>query len=572
MRRVLVVFSGLCVLAIGQSVLAQDLKPGSHVIAVTVYADRATLTRQAEIDIPEGASTLAIENLPAGVFPDSLRVEGSAAAAVTLGAIDSKIVNTAELVEVRQRELQAKVQGLEDQRTLIEADAKANRARQDFLTSLGQTADDRANDDIVMQDLKPEQWTAGANALYAGMQAALRQDAERSVALRKLDEQIEAAKADMAGQEDQRSTYTVSVPVDAKAATKLTLRLSYQLPNATWRPVYDARLDTKTGKLALTQFGEVRQNTGEDWTDVALTLSTAQPTRGAELPRLSTQWLDLFDSIRPSTELSSVSQTLSADVYGGSVAGASMNRFSGDKVLEPSKAAKSAPMPAPAPVPAQFQTATIDTGGSVNEYRIPGKATVTADNSARKVLIGTVDSTGNVIERVSPALSTNAFLVAKTKIAGDAPLIPGNANLFRDGIYIGNVALPLVRPGDETTISFGIDDQVTVKRQILGDVRGTSGVIAKDATEERRVTSEIHNLHKTQVSLEVLETIPVGRNDDIKVAILPDQTTPGYTENAQNTTGLAAWHMDLAADAKTEVKLGWKVSWPDDKQITGLGR
>ena len=220
-------------------------------------------------------------------------------------------------------------------------------------------------------------------------------------------------------------------------------------------------------------------------------------------------------------------------------------------------------------MPAQFQAASIDTGGSINEYKIPGKATVSADNSARKVLIGTIDSTSSVVEQVRPALSTNAFLVAKTKIAGEAPLIPGDASLFRDGVYIGNMKLPLVRPGDETTVSFGIDDQVTVKRQVLGDVRGSSGVISKDTTQERRVTSEIHNLHKSPVALDVLETIPVPRNDQIKVAILPDATTPGYAENAQNTTGLAEWHMDLAADAKTDVKLGWKVSWPDGKQITG---
>ncbi len=572
MQRVLIqafIMAGLAIPA-----LAGEITTSTHISAVTVYGDRATVTREAEIEIPAGASTIVIENLPATLMANSLKAEGVATTAVTLGALESKIVNGTELAQPRERELNATLQGLQDKRALIEADSKANESRQTFLTSLGQQAAAAVNQNFVHMDLKPEEWSAASNALYIDMDEALKADVTQTVALREIDEQIAAVQGDLGAlRTGQRNSERVAIPLETATATTLTMKLSYQVPNATWTPLYDARLDTAGSKLAITQFGQVRQSTGEDWTNVALTLSTAQPTQGATPPRPGSIWVNLYQpNVMAKKQMAyGKAQPVDSDAIQKGLDEANENSplaaFSSAPVVP---VLPSSPMPVPPPVPAAFRSASLNAGGYVTEYKIPGTATVTADNTARRVMIGAVDATGALIEQVVPALNTHAFLVVRTKIGGDAPLLPGTANLFRDGVYIGNSELPLVRPGDETTLGFGVDDQIVVKRQVLFDKNGTDGIISKNSTRERQTVTSIHNLHRFAVKAEVLEALPLSRNDQIKVDILPDATTDGYTKDAQDTTGLALWKLDLAADGKGEVKLGWRVSWPEGSQITGL--
>ena len=541
---------------------AENLKAESRITAVTVYADRATVTREAEVQIPAGASAVDFDALPATLFPDSLRAQGTASIAVTLGAVDNKLVTGAELAAPRERELHAKLQDLQDKRALAATEGEALDAKRKFLAALGQQAGEVTNQNFVHLDLHADQWNAASAALYSGTSEILKATASLAVTLRDMDKQISAAQQELAVlRTGTRNSFRVTVPVEAKTATVLKLRLSYQLPSVSWRPIYDARLDTASNKVALTQFGEVRQATGEDWNDVALTLSTAQPARGAEPPPLATAWVSLYDYAQYNMRRNMAAARNKAAAMELSAIEDSSSAI--DNV------APASVLPS-APVEAQFQNASIDTGGYVSEYKIPGAVTVTADNTTRKLMIGGLESSSTLLAQLRPAVSVSAYLIARTTLGGEAPLLPGSASLFRDGVFIGSANLPLLRPGEETNLSFGIDDQVVAKRQILADSRGSSGLIAKDTTLERKSVTTIQNLHRFAVKTEVLETLPVSQNEKIKIEVLGDATTPGYVKDADNVTGLAKWSLDLPAGGKSEIKVGWRISWPEGSQISGV--
>lgn len=554
---------------------AEEIKPESRITAVTVYTGRATVTRQMEVDLPAGASTLVLENLPASVLTDSLRTEGSGTAKVTLGAIESKRINGSEFSAPREREITDKLQALQDQRALVVADGEAIDARKNFITNLGQQAGLRENENIAEIKLAPEQWMAAGSAIYTGLSDTLKAAAAQNVALRKLDDQIQALQAELnTVRTGQKAALRVAVPLEAQAPTKLKLKITYQLPAATWRPIYDARLDTMTGKLALSQFGEVRQSTGEDWSDVALTLSTAQPMRGTVLPTLSTAWVDILPPPPAPGSPKPVARNKAGD--GESSAGPMarmapvMGAMQAPMVAMMAQDGVAAAAPEPPPVEAEFNAASIHTGGYVSEYAIPGTATVTADNTARKIMIGPVETSATLLADVRPSLSPHAFLVARTKILGESPVLPGQASLFRDGAYSGTAQLPLMQPGEETPLSFGIDDQILVKRQVLADSKGSSGILAKDNTLERKVVTELQNLHRFAVKLEVREAIPVARNDQIKVEVLSEDTTPEYSKDADAITGVLKWQRAVAAGAKDNVKLGWRLTYPANVLLEGV--
>jgi uncharacterized protein (TIGR02231 family) len=544
---------------------AAEIMAESKITAVTVYTDRATVTRQAVIELPAGASTLVFNDLPANLFPDSLRTEGSTAGDVVLGALESKIVSSAELAAPRERELNAKLRELQDARALLMADQSALNQKQQFLATLSQQASLRARENIAEIDLKPEQWKGAADALMGSYGEALRALAGKQVELRLMDEQIAAVQNELNQlQTGARSTYQIRVPLEAKAPARLTLAVSYQLPGASWAPIYDARLDTATAKVELVQFGEVRQQTGEDWTDAKLVLSTAQPARGAALPPLPPMWVNIYDNRAATANYGrvmaledSARSNVTAQSLGGAEAEMSMDQLQ---------------MPAAAPVmkEAVFQAATINTGGFVSEYTIPGTTTVLADGTAKKVMISTLNVTSELVVKVKPQITAAGFLVAVTKLGGEAPLLPGNASLFRDGAFIGSMYLPLLRPGEETDLSFGIDDQIVVKQRPLDDKTGESGVISKDTTRTRIVVTELQNLHRQAIKVVVLQTVPTSRNDQIKLSMLADKTTAGYTKDVDNIPGQLRWILEMAPQAKQEISLGWTLSWPKDQNISGL--
>jgi uncharacterized protein (TIGR02231 family) len=219
---------------------------------------------------------------------------------------------------------------------------------------------------------------------------------------------------------------------------------------------------------------------------------------------------------------------------------------------------------------AEFQTAQIETGGFVSEYKIPGPASITADGTETKVMVGSFATESQLQIHIKPQLSTEAFLVAKAKLKGESPILAGQVSLFRDGAFVGKSNLPLLRPDEEHSLFFGADDQVSVKRKVLKDEKTEAGMILRDNIQERHFITEIQNLHSKPVTIVVKESTPVGRNDKITTDIISGVTTSGFEKDSANIKGLLRWEFNLDPKAKRDLKLGWKVTWPKDTNINGI--
>lgn len=540
-------------LCFSAQVLAADIAASSKVTAATVYADRATVTREAVIDLPAGESTVVLSGLPAFMFTDALRAEGSAMASVKLGAVETKLLTSAELAAPREREIRAELQKLEDAQALALADHTALDKRKEFLESLSRDAASRTREALADLNLKPEQWTKAAAEIGAQIAEVLRGQQAKKVEMRELSKQIEALNQELSQlQTGQTNSYEVRVPLEASSATRLVLKVSYQVPNASWRPVYDLRLDTTGRTLKLTQFGEVSQRTGEDWDNVSLTLSTAQPAREVALPALSPLWVsprEIVTMRAQKARMETMSMTMEAS-------GAAAPMAAMDSVAA-----------APVPQEAMFTAATINTNGYVAEYGIVGQSSVKADGAARKVMVGDVAAKVTLQAEVRPQFAEEAYLVASTQLAGDVTLLPGQANLFRDGTYIGTIPLELMRSGSQVDLTFGVDDQIEVKRTTLKDEKGESGVISKATSLTRAGSVNIANLHKDPMDVVVKYNLPVPRDEKITLKLDDAATTAGYAMDAVGVKGLMQWKLPLAAKEKKDIKFGWTMNWPTDMDI-----
>jgi len=223
-----------------------------------------------------------------------------------------------------------------------------------------------------------------------------------------------------------------------------------------------------------------------------------------------------------------------------------------------------------APKPVRIVSANIDSGGFVSEYKIPNLTTVMPDGSETKLLLGTFDADSKQQVHIRPQQGPEAHLMIHTKLKGENPILPGPVNMFRDGSFAGRTTVPLLLPGEEHDISFGIDDQVTVKRRMLRDERQEEGLISKDSLIAREYVTEVQNLHDKPIEIIIKETTPTPKNEKVTVNLRPDFTTQGFKQDDDNIKGLLKWQFELEPRTKKEFKLGWTVNWPKDHKLMGL--
>jgi uncharacterized protein (TIGR02231 family) len=264
---------------------AADIEATSAVDAVTVYPDGASVTRLITLDLPSGDNTLVARDFPLTLDPSSLRVEGEAGAKFTIGAIDTRPPRAAPPVNLP--ELDKRIEALKDERANLAGAIHAATARRKFAERFAESSPAGLGEKGEARPVA--EWRAAFAAVaeeVASAGAAIR-DAERKQ--RDIDREIARLESDRATKPPGK--LEVRIDLAAAAAAKATLRVTYAVRQARWAPLYDARLDTgskdRKPAIELVRRAEITQATGEDWSNVALAVSTVRTARGGNAPELN---------------------------------------------------------------------------------------------------------------------------------------------------------------------------------------------------------------------------------------------------------------------------------------------
>ncbi len=526
--------------------LAADISARSTITAVTVFSDRAMVSRALEVTLPPGRSTVVVPDLPGGLIPDSLRVQG--VGQVVIGSAEVKRVFEAQLVRQEEQRLKRELESLQDEKRGLEDRIAAAKVQLEFISALGKDIPGTINEEIVRGPLNPEAWQAAWQLIGVGAAQALEQIRGAEIERRGVDEKIVQVRRQLAQiQTGSKATSEARINVETAAEAKARLQLSYQVPGASWRPLYDARLNSDNGQVGLAQFGEVRQATGEDWVGVALTLSTARPAQGARMPDLSPWFIDFYE---PPIILSEEDR------------GAQLMEKS---LAEPDALAAAAPEEAPAAV----LQAEVSAAEFTATYAIPGPANIPSDRTPHKFLIAERDLAARLAVRIVPKIIEQAYLFGEITYEGEDSLLPGPVSLFRDGTFVGTGGIDLSRPGESFKLSFGIDDKVRIDYSLVTGERSQEGLIRKDQRLERRYRIDIANFHSRPIDVTLLDQIPVARDERIKVEFLKDSTKPTEVD-VEGRTGVLAWRDSYEPGQERSILFGYAVSFPDGMSVPGF--
>ena len=212
----------------------------SRVDAVTVYPDAAIVTRLAETEAPAGDSVLTFRNLPLALDPASLRVEGAAGAAVTIGSVETRVAPAD--APANDDALTAKLAALREQRAGVQTTIDALQGKRAMILRFSQSGPEKLSPDA--KPLAVADWSAAWDAVEAALAKVGAELAPAEAKARDLDHQIADLEAQKQKPRPPAADRVVTVAVSAAASAHLSLSLSYRVAGVGWTPLYDAALKT----------------------------------------------------------------------------------------------------------------------------------------------------------------------------------------------------------------------------------------------------------------------------------------------------------------------------------------
>lgn len=529
--------------------LAAPQVADSRISAVTVYTDRAIVTRTATLQLPAGQHEIALEQLPLRIDDNSLQASLSASAAATLLDVSSAPQVSPPSEDNRLQQLDTQLRDLERQEREISDRGSVLENQKQFLADIQASSTKPGKNQALptIDELKNLlQMSEGNLGRILDEQRKLDQQSEE---LQQRKQELESQRSHLAGDGTHYKRAILRVALEKPAQVRL--QLSYTLYDASWRPAYDARLRDGEDKIEMTYQGIVRQSSGEDWTDVDLTLSTARPNLGSSVPALSPWFVDTFDprtvmAARPAPAPAAPILALEAK---------KSQRFVAD---EQAAAGSLAEMPA--------TVAEVSGATTSASFHIPSRATLNSDGSSQKVAIAQFKLPATFRYLATPSLREAAYLQADTRNASDYPLLPGTLNTYLGNTFVASGQLRAVMPGESFELALGGDEAMSIKRKMVNRYTDYTGLTGgrKRVTYEFRIDAQ--NNHKTEQRLQFKDQLPVSRNEQIKVALLE----PEGSAAAREDDGKLLWDWQLKPGEKRSTTLKFSVEYPKELEVSGL--
>ena len=257
----------------------QDI--AAPVTDVTVFQRGAQVTRAADVRVPSGTTRLTFTGLAPSLDPESIQLNASGA--VTVLSVAHRI-NYLEDVEPSAQAvaLQTSRQAVRD--SLKAQEMLLNVYEQEETLLLANMSIGGTTSGVEVAELR-----AAADFFRTRLTEINERQRTISKTMERLRErlaEIEGQLGEIAANRPRRTTSEVDVTLTAAAPMQSALTLRYLAPNASWTPRYDLRVAELSQPIALAYNANVTQQSGEDWTDVRLTLSTGDPSRPGTIPNL----------------------------------------------------------------------------------------------------------------------------------------------------------------------------------------------------------------------------------------------------------------------------------------------
>ncbi len=539
---------------------------------VTVYSDRALVTRRSTMQLEAGEHELRINNLPQFIR-DSLRAAGQGPEGTRILNVDVTTAFYSRPPEEELQILQNELEQLQQNKQILKARQDSLNDRRKWLSALGEQSRDFARG-LAQGQMKPNDCAE----FFSFMASQALQDAEAAQALetevKRVQQEIDAKERELWQKQGHKQPDRLAalISVELAQAGELELEISYLVNNASWHPQYDVRVqmneEHNAGEVELTYIGMVQQFTGERWENVSLALSTARPSLAAVLPELDPWYLNVYTPPPPRpAPMYAATPHVTAGSAGFRQASMARSRdatltgddgFSADEEMAEIM---------PSSAPAQVATATVEHTGTAVVFRVGRSVDISSDNSPHKTTIAR-DNLPCEFDYVSaPAIEEYAHLRATITNTTERILLTGEASIFLSGEYVGTTQIKTTAPAEEFKTFLGIDDSVKIKRELIERGVDKGNLLQNDIrriTYAYRITVHNYAAHPRKIVLR--DHLPVPQHERIKIKSQTIQPQP--TERTK--LEIMTWRFTLPADGEQKIEYRFVVEHAQGLKVIGL--
>jgi len=520
---------------------ASAINISSEIKSVTVFQQGAKITHIAQVNLDAGNNEVVIENLTSTIDANSIQA-GIKGQAVLLSATSRINYLMTKKASQRVKELQDSLTLLINRIDWVKNEQEIYRGEEKLVIDNQKIVNEKekvsANDIALLADFYRNRLTDIRKKIYSN-EIELKQLNERKVQVDRQLNDLRSVKNAPTGE--------IVLNISAEQPVKVNINLSYITFNAGWNPLYDIRGEGNNQSIDLLYKANIYQQTGFDWSGINLTVSTGNPSASNERPILNPWYIDFVQPYKYSSDMKRKESMMMK------AAPASNMAMLADEAIAPEEVS--------APVP---YNVVETTNQMAVEYEIKVKQDIPADGKEHIVAISNFKIPATYKYHSVPKLDPHTFLLASIGGYGEYNLMPGTANLFFEGTYVGQSTINPEVTADTMLISLGRDDRVKIERNILKDL-SSKQFIGTNKKELKGYEIMVRNNKKVAITIDILDQVPISSNKDIIVEL---EEHGGATYNADY--GKLNWLINLAPGETKKIRFVYSVKYPKDKEISGL--
>ncbi len=525
----------------------------SQITKVTVYSDRAEISRSTENELIQGDHLLIFDMLPDHTESNSIQVRGIGNAA--LKDVKFRTVYFDEHPDSDLTVLHAQEIELADRMNELDDTIKHSEQEKSFIEDIAKSITSAAGENYT-PEIDPQKWIKMVE-FYRNKLDTLDRDIRTAQKdkniihnkIKKLSKEIK----EIAGR-NRKQKNQVEASIEMKETGKLTLELSYIVYGPSWKPVYNISVASAEKILTLTYNALIQQNTSEDWNDAAIRLSTARPNINGQQPELTPWHLSLYRPVRiqasSAPELPPVRSAAMSQMFKVS----DEDAYPEEECLAEMDIAES----------------SVETGITSAVFNVNGINTIKSDNQQYKVTILIQDFPAVFRYSSVPKLSPYAYLKSMVKNDTDFPLLPGETNVFLDNNFVASAYQELIAPSEEFWTFLGIDESISVDHKFIKKFIVTEGLISKTTKIRYEYLITVKNKKKSEEDVVIWDQLPISGNEEIKVELVEPVYKSDSAKLKMNESRFLEWFFKMKPGEEVKIPFIFVVEYPKNSEVAGL--
>lgn len=532
----------------------------SHITKVTVYSDRALVTREATLPLTKQPVVHRFVHLPGWVDDGSVRAAASAGRIVDVNVERRFLARSTDegfqRAERQHKDMVQRLQALDDELAILEA-------QKEHIESIEVFSLEKLSTDAVQRDIKVASYGEVVDFVSRSLRETAAAKRKTTSERERLVPDVEASERNL--EELRRLTTleetTVLITLHGTGAGSATVSLTYATPGATWEPVHELRADSsKPGSVELTSYAVVTQTTGEDWNRAQLSFSTQSSSDPDRIPELEMLALgETEDTSRSVTRRESSFSRAQKAYAEQNMHWNRMNQAPSQRRSEVERFEKTYTSNLEYFERVQNKTVEIFQGleqrGTHAHFAAATSAIVRSDGRPIRLPIGSHKIKAREKIVAAPEESLNAALTLQMTNDSPQALLPGTVSRFRDGAFLGMTDMGFVAHGEEFSVFFSVADQVKLTRRL--DRKHSSLVRRARNRMQLSFVTTVENLSSQPVELVLAQRVPVSENSEIVVSNV--KIAPAGKPDAE---GIVRTPLTLKSREARDLRISYQVDYP----------